>query len=751
MKNMISIEYAGAEKAVLHAAGELKSVFSKITEEPVRTGQQASSDGAKTVSLAVDGSLKEQEISIVSDASRAEIRGGSAAALLHAVYTFAEKLGCVFEFSGPLFPPKKTSCDLPVVNIRHLPGIRRRGIRMHLNFVQDQSFFTEKEFREFIDNMARQKFNHLLFHMYTPQQWFPFEYRGVKHLDLGLGNLNRKPLSADMIGRRKVKVKEHWFPREFEHIRDTEELLHAVYGRFKRMMAHAHGLGIRNSVSIEPQAMPPAVAAKLPEWTGKGVEVLDQSDALTANWQQEWSGVKLSEPDIRHPLVIDIAVERVLQCIDAFPDLDEIQLISTEGVTWRPKAGETFAGEISRLCKKFEIPAESFDHESLAKTAQPSDGPEMHIKAHPYWTVPPGDCYYPTVVGSLRYIEFALAIFADERVRKKLAERGVEPEVAVYSPNPETIRLMMIPLAKMLPKGLRFSCLPDYGARDIAANMKVWKPLSDAGHRTGVISWLEFDGMMMLAQGWTDSIIYNVHEAKKLGSELAVFNHWRVRSLEQNAAAAAALCWNPGLSAEEFKEDYFGRMFGPENLAAATEAYALLEEATAPSKNIVYNIGFTVDWVFRHSTDVPGYYWRRLAKAMDAYRKASDAFAKLAEKSIPTGRRQAEYMRDYAAASAFHVEAVYHLQNAKLPLMGYKAWPPSNPNAAWPPPEILKTLAKEASKALALEKKYMRLLAKWAKSCDEQGQLSMHHQGVIEPFTGFAARLAELYKQESTP
>lgn len=746
---IIVVNSGSTTKEMIYAQKELANILKHLTAEPVKIISSPTPDTRITISLSDDTTLNPQEIIVKANSNSVEICGGSNGAMLHAIYTFAEQLGCVFEFSGILFPEKKQILEIPEFHIRHIPGMSKRGIRMHLNFVQDQSFFTEKEFTGFIDNMARQKFNYLLFHMYTPQQWFPFEYRGIKHLSLGLGNLNRKPLADDMIGRKKVKVKDHWFPLEFEHIKDNGELLDAVYERYKRMMSHAHTCGIRNSVSIEPESMPPSIAEKLPEWTEQGAPTLNSSDALTVNWQEEWSGVKLAEPDVRHPLVIDIAVERVLQCINAFPELDEIQLISREGVTWRPKGNETYDGEIGRLCKKFDFPTDVFDNAGLGRTVKDEAGPEMNIKAHPYWTVPAGDNFFPTVIGSLRFIEFSISILNDRRVQEKLAKRKIEAEIAVYSPNPETIRLMMPPLAKMLHNGTRFSCLADYGARDIAANLPSWRPLADAGHRIGVISWLEFDGTMMLAQCWLNALIENVRKAKDLGAELMCFNHWRVRALEHNAAAAAGLCWNTSLSADEFKKDYFGRMFGRENADLADEAYGLLEAATLYSKTYNYNIGFTSDWVFRNSTDVPGYYWRRLMESKANYQKASDAFRKLGNVSIKTGKKQAEYIRDYCQMSVWHIEAVHHLQNAKLPLMGYKAWPVTNERAAWPPPEILRPLVKEADKALTLEKKYMRTLSKWVKSCDEQGQLCMHHQGVIEPFSNFAKALAERLERES--
>ena len=128
---------------------------------------------------------------------------------------------------------------------------------------------------------------------------------------------------------------------------------------------------------------------------------------------------------------------------------------------------------------------------------------------------------------------------------------------------------------------------------------------------------------------------------------------------------------------------------------------------------------------------------------------AAREFERLIEMATAPGRRQAEYMRDLCRISALHIQAVSHLQNAKLPLIGYKAWPENNPAASWPPPEKLKDLVREAKRALVLEQRYMRTFARWVKSCDEQGQLALHQQGVIEPFTKFAEMLAAQLGEES--
>ena len=244
-----------------YAGKELLRLLKALGAERVVLGSKENAD-SRLISLAIEPAWESGEVFIESDGMAVRLRGGSEGALLHAVYTFLEKLGCVFEFSGERLPPKCQALVFPELKIRHRPSVKERGIRMHLNFVQDQSFFSEPEFASFIDNMARQRFNYLQFHMYTPQQWFPFVYRGHKPLDHSLGNLHRKPLAPDMIGRGKIQVQDHWFPREFESIRDPEVLLDAMYCRYKRMMSRAHERGIRNSVSLEPESMAPSLAAK---------------------------------------------------------------------------------------------------------------------------------------------------------------------------------------------------------------------------------------------------------------------------------------------------------------------------------------------------------------------------------------------------------------------------------------------------------------------------------------------------------
>ncbi len=730
---MLKILYDKADGAIAFAVRDILS-FSR-----------RDFDGEHTVSVKVTEGLP-ADIRVAAGGRSAAVEGKDSASAVFGLYDLLSKSGYLFEFSGIVHPRKKI-CGFPELSYTHTAGMRERGIRMHLNFVQDQSCFTEQEFADFIRSMPRQKMNFLLFHMYNCQEFFPFAYRGVKHLDLAIGNLEKKPLSDTMIGRKKIKVKKYWYPREFEGIEDNEQLMLAVYGRYRRMMSLAKQAGLEVAVSFEPETLGETFGKHLREWSENSVQI-NEKYSLTNDWQEGWSGKKLVDADIRNPVVFDIAVERCRAILDAYPMIDQLHLISKEGGSYKRDTEEEYIAELERIFRKFEIDGSLLDLDSLRETVQDDeDGSAANPRSAQYWTVLPGENHFATVCGVLRFVEYAYDVFRAAPLAARMEEMHVKPVITVYTPNPATIGRITPIVAAMLPEGMAFHLLADYGAADIADKMDLWQPLFDKKLDVGVISWLEFDGCMMLQQGWTDSIEKNVRKAREMGAQTIYFNHWRVRGNEHNADAAAECAWDPeGYS----KRNYFAKLYGTEAAAQAERAYSLLEKATVYSKRNNFNVGFTTDWVINICTDPPGYYWRCLLVSAKNYAAAAAAFEQLRGLCEGVGKVRAHYLADMCRISKEHLEAVSLLQDAKLPLVGYGCWPLDEKKRAMPPPQLLKRLKASAEKGLGKEYTYMKVLAKWVRTCDQQGQLAMHQQGLIEPFERLVQSLEKWYEQESS-
>lgn len=665
-------------------------------------------------------------IKVESGESAVKVTAGTESNVLCGLFWFLEKQGFVFGFSGIEAKPEKLS-SFVCMNEEFTPEIEDRGIRMHLNFVQDQSCFSEPEFEAFIDNIARMKFNHLLFHMYNCQEWFPFSYRGVKHLDYSVGNLKRAHLKESMIGREKILTKDHWFPREFEDITDPEELMQAMYGRYCRMMRRARERGMKVAVSFEPETLSAAFENHLREWGEEDVKI-NRAYSLVNDWQQNWSGQKLVEADVSNPVVRDIALERAVAIVNSFPDLNELHFISREGTNYKCADEAEYRRELERIGAKFGFRITEEDYARLAERVRKPDT-AMNATCDPYWTVREGEDHFATVTASLRFAELSVDLIRSEKLSALLRERNIKPVVTLYQPDPKTIELVAPFLAAMLGDEIDFHYLGDYGAKDIGEKMDNVRPLLDAGNRVGCISWLEFDGSMMLLQGWCDAIVRNVRKAKSLGIRYMSFNHWRVRGNEHNAKAAAEACFrDSGSPLDDYcKALYKGRA------ALAGKAYSALEQATAFAKDRCFNIGFTADWVVRICTEPPGYSFESLKTLRALYAQARKLFAALAAAQTPA-KAQAQYLADMCRCSERHLAGVYWLQLAKLPLVGYWCWPLSLPAKNVPPAVLLRQLLSYAEKGLSEEYEYMRLLAGWVEGSDQQGQLALHQQGLIEPF-----------------
>ena len=677
-----------------------------------------------------------EEITIRSTEKSLTVTGNNDGNILSGLYCFLEELGFLFDFSKTYYPSQKVK-EFPRMTKTVLPKMRERGIRMHLNFVQDQSCFSQEEFEKFVDNMPRMKFNFLLFHMYNCQEWYPFSFRGIQHLDLSVGNLNRKHLREDMIGRDKILVSDHWFPREFEKITDPQELMMAMYSRYKDMMRRAKERGQTVAVSFEPEVLSEKFSQHLKKWSREAV--LQEDSSKVNDWQQNWSGQKLAEMDVRNPVVLEIAKARCEAIVRSFPDLDQIHFISREGTAFRCENDGQYLAELERISKKFGFDLSELDIENM-RIPYRNTGNLNHT-ANQYWTIQDGENHFPTVTATLRYLEMCLEILKDEKIAALLQERHIEPVITVYQPNPDTVRYIAPAVAKMC-KNVAFHLLADYGAKDIAEHMDNWKPFCRENRRTGCISWLEFDGSMMLLQGWTDSIRQNAEKAQSLGISTMYFNHWRVRGNEHNARAASDACF-----AGDPPEKYLQALFGEQACAQAEKAFRLLEEATIFSKKTCFNVGFTCDWVVNICTNPPGYYWKDLKKSEELYLACREAFDKLSRECAERGKEQAMYLADMCYISAKHLEGVLKLQCAKLPLYGFHAWPLDSKQAMPPPKDLAQVLSDYAQSGLECEYEFMRIQAKWTKTCDQQRQLAMHQQGLIEPFEQLAAKLREYADQ----
>lgn len=191
------------------------------------------------------------------------LTGNNETSMLQAVYTFLEKAGMRFEITGPVkittlsFENLKGTAD--TIN----PLVKQRGIRQHLNFPMDISSYPLEEAKEYIHNLARLRFNYIVFHSY-PGQWYEVhrpdttEYAGL----FFYGQTYSIP--GDSLLHNKIRNRKVFCIPEIEPFYDqSREKSTKAIEWLQEVMKECKRVGLKIRFSFEPRSISSDVSKTL--------------------------------------------------------------------------------------------------------------------------------------------------------------------------------------------------------------------------------------------------------------------------------------------------------------------------------------------------------------------------------------------------------------------------------------------------------------------------------------------------------
>jgi hypothetical protein len=621
-----------------YAAQELAHFLGAITRQKVQIGTvDVAAEGYVLVGRfdQTPGDLQPQELflhSMQTDKKPAVlVSGGDPNGVLYAAYALLEHYGYLFEFSGAHVPRRRARLDLSGVNRREKPHIAQRGLRLHLNFPMDQSSYSEAEWRQWLDRVARLKLNFVAFHFYADQPWLAFTYRGVSAMGGDFFNGRHViggdyVLPGDLPGRARIENRKRYYPPDLEEIASGSELYAQAQARIRTIIDHAHARGIRCAVSIEPFAPPPVIRAHYAEW----VKDFTSPDALLQ----------------------DVATQRLLALMDAYPQADEYQLISVEGSDDGPRDLNEQDALFAQLRTRYGLPDGLLpdvgtEGDTLSDSGSAGKGAATRRLRF-------------RIVSTLRYVDMARRILETPRIAERLNRDGKMSSIAIYLPHPEALRAALPAIHQMLPPATRLHLLPEYGARGVANQMATWDVLRDGRLQLGVITWLEFDGSMFLPQVSTRALYDAVANARSLPVTTLYANHWRVSGLEADAYVFARAGWRADLSYDYIMDEYLGRLYGIPHIRDARAAYASLEAATLYARSKLPNVGFC--WEGYEYSPYPA---ELLDEGRASFAQAARLFTRLAKGHLDRNARdRARYLANRCTAAVIHLKAIDALSRA---------------------------------------------------------------------------------------
>lgn len=254
------------------------------------------------VALEVSSGMSPFSFGVRFENGAVRLIGADEACVLHAVYTLLEQLGFRFEITGPIRPAAPAWDRVSSVTIQ--PQVRRRGIRQHINFPMDVSSYPLAEALEYIRELARLRFNYILFHSY-PNQWVDGPQAGANtnagHFFYG----QRHDIPDVPLLKQHIRNTKTFCIPEIESVYDDEpERGRQAVAWLRAVMAECKRCGMRVQFSFEPRSQKVDVEATL------------------------------------------VTARRILEL---YPDIDALELVTQEAGGWSEKDDPTLFEDLTHM------------------------------------------------------------------------------------------------------------------------------------------------------------------------------------------------------------------------------------------------------------------------------------------------------------------------------------------------------------------------------------------------------------------
>ncbi len=203
-----------------------KAELEKFSEDAGIFNFSENEDAQWQFYLKVDKTMEPYSFSFISEfkdgKNHVTIKGAEPASLLHSVYSFLEQGGYLFEITGAALAHGFSIDKIKNIEEKVEPVVKNRGIRQHINFPMDISSYALEDAKEYIQNLARMRFNFIVFHSY-PGLWHEepgsdrFEYAG----NFFYGHRHDIPDNSAIKDNLKDNIKTFCIP-EIEAVIDNE-------------------------------------------------------------------------------------------------------------------------------------------------------------------------------------------------------------------------------------------------------------------------------------------------------------------------------------------------------------------------------------------------------------------------------------------------------------------------------------------------------------------------------------------------
>lgn len=192
------------------------------------------------------------------------VGGGSAQAVLWAVYEIVERWGVRFLVDRDVIPKARRKFKLPDCDESKEPIFRIRAHPTIQDFAASGESWGFEHFRVLIDQLAKLKFNRICLYTYGWQPFLHWSFKGVERSSATLWYDYRYHITPDMVGRELFgNAIEFWNP-DLPLSSNYTELVQAGIRLLRRLIDYAKSRGMECVVAAPMTDYPPEFAPLLP-------------------------------------------------------------------------------------------------------------------------------------------------------------------------------------------------------------------------------------------------------------------------------------------------------------------------------------------------------------------------------------------------------------------------------------------------------------------------------------------------------
>ncbi len=547
------------------------------------------------------------------------IVGGSPTATMWGVYELGERYGIRYLLSGDVFPPKGRPFFLPELDKTFEPDFRVRMWKTMGDFAMGMEGWGMEEYRPFIDQLAKLKFNRIRVSSGPSQPFLGLSVRGVKNASATLWYGAHFPITGDMPGRALFgREAEFWNPDLPLPDAGGDALVAAGERHCHELVAYAHSRGIDSNFVGSITDFPKEFAGLLPE-----TQPVQQLGALTV------SPGPTVRPD--NPELLDVAGTILRTLVGTFPEIDSYGFpVGTEWPSWI----DLYASAWEELNARYHIDEITSLNAVLQAAAQRTaytGGPDRAVRQ---------------VKGDLAGLCFLDRLRTDPEIFPKTAKP--EPRLIYYEVAEELFPI----LPRILPKSAELLVVLDYTPTRVLRRPGAFDKIPAKEIPTILALTLQDDGVGVPPQLTTGSLHKLVGEMRAHGLAGFCTRQWMISDLDPSVAYLAKAAWDSGATPEATSRDLIAAVCGENAVEPMLEAFREVEAVTAALEDHGLGLGFPVPSMMMGRW-APDSFPKELAEDREGYRRALAAMQKA---SPARGKEGQDYIAYWIGRLQFAVQ-----------------------------------------------------------------------------------------------